>query len=498
MRLLRSIFPITLLLAATSCAKEADPDTLVGKWIATENYETTIEFFSDGTSQMEHGITGAWSTLPDGRVKIIATTIMGRVTVTLDASELEEGFIRYGGSEYIPYDANLTASYAALAEALEKRVEAARSLKTAKRRVRVLRVVKKARDDRILKQSLEEASLRLGACRNAATRAIEFSPEFGRAYIIRAKCEELALVLADLEYADRGKVGEDWNPRKREDSEEIFARMLADKEKAIALGLTKNWKAYTLNDLAWEYATVQAKAVKDSEKGVEYAKKVVELYPDEAGYRDTLAAAYARIGDFDAAIETQSEAISMLKPEDEAIRSEFEQRLALYESHTPYAAQSAYGSQARPRHPRFFVDKDSCPDCISGKSWRAKYDIEARKYSTNWSPAAFAISEGEELPILGGVVVTEEPGVFMTNESYFKARKYDSPEGDPVPIDRGEVVFLYTVLADGVYRAWYRGEIISLYLPYASVVRHPSNVQMLQVKKGSETAWVMGSLSVGP
>ena len=62
-------------------------------------------------------------------------------------------------------------------------------------------------------------------------------------------------------------------------------------------------------------------------------QKAVELMPNHAGYRDTLAAAYAENGQFENAVEEQRRAIQLLGI---AANSDFEDRLNLYLTGQPY------------------------------------------------------------------------------------------------------------------------------------------------------------------
>ena len=56
----------------------------------------------------------------------------------------------------------------------------------------------------------------------------------------------------------------------------------------------------------------------------------------DAGLLDTLAAAYAEAGDFDAAVNWQEKALGMLAKNDEQNRKDFEARLTLYRAKKPY------------------------------------------------------------------------------------------------------------------------------------------------------------------
>ena len=71
------------------------------------------------------------------------------------------------------------------------------------------------------------------------------------------------------------------------------------------------------NNKAWILATCSDRRLRDGGQAVRLAKKAVELKPDVASL-DTLAAAYAAAGNFDAAIDTQKKVIQKLLLADKA------------------------------------------------------------------------------------------------------------------------------------------------------------------------------------
>jgi cell division protein FtsN len=65
------------------------------------------------------------------------------------------------------------------------------------------------------------------------------------------------------------------------------------------------------NNMAWVLATCADQRFRDGGQAVRLAQKAVELKPDVVSL-DTLAAAYAAVGNFDAAVDTQKKAIQKL------------------------------------------------------------------------------------------------------------------------------------------------------------------------------------------
>ena len=93
-----------------------------------------------------------------------------------------------------------------------------------------------------------------------------------------------------------------------------------------------------VNDLAWLLATSSETALRDGGEALGLAKSLVgESGPRNHTSFDTMAAACAELGDFDAAVRWQRRAIRDCPDE---VRAEYEARLRLYESQTPYRSSA--------------------------------------------------------------------------------------------------------------------------------------------------------------
>jgi tetratricopeptide (TPR) repeat protein len=113
-----------------------------------------------------------------------------------------------------------------------------------------------------------------------------------------------------------------------------YDHAISDFNKAIGIN-PLDPEAY--NNLAWLFATAKAPGFRNGKKAVELALKACELSDwRKAEYLDTLAAGYARAGDFDSAVKWQEKALGYSKSPGP---SEFQQRLNFYRGHKPWSAE---------------------------------------------------------------------------------------------------------------------------------------------------------------
>ena len=105
-------------------------------------------------------------------------------------------------------------------------------------------------------------------------------------------------------------------------------------DRALALRWSRraatNGMAQSLNDYAWLLATSKFEGLRNGTLALDQATKAVEDQPT-APFLDTLAAAYAELGNFDEAITIQHEAIAAIAEADGEIRAQLEERLQYYE-----------------------------------------------------------------------------------------------------------------------------------------------------------------------
>jgi len=112
-----------------------------------------------------------------------------------------------------------------------------------------------------------------------------------------------------------------------------YDRAISDFNKAIEIN-PLDAEAY--NNMAWLFATAKAPGFRNGKRAVELALKACELSDwKKAEHLDTLAAGYARAGDFDKAVKWQEKALEQSQP---ARPPEFQERLRFYREHKPWLA----------------------------------------------------------------------------------------------------------------------------------------------------------------
>lgn len=173
-------------------------------------------------------------------------------------------------------------------------------------------------------------------------RAIELNPKATAPYSSRA--------FVELRYRRYDKVIEDAGHAislDRKNTNAYIARANAyirlkryeDAEKDVRSAVNADIErpAVKFNEVAWLRATCLDSKMRDGKIAVEFEARACKITNwKETRYIDTLAAAYAEIGDFDSAIKWQEQALRMVEVTPPPNISDMRARLPLYQQHQPY------------------------------------------------------------------------------------------------------------------------------------------------------------------
>ncbi|RLB55994.1 MAG: hypothetical protein DRI34_09800 [Deltaproteobacteria bacterium] len=170
---------------------------------------------------------------------------------------------------------------------------------------------------------------RLEAALACLSRCLENDPEAASAYSLRAGIEQrrgdYQQALADIERAlalRPNHVGDRHNRAVVLASLGRQAEAISEYEKVLQL---EPDSAGTLNNLAWLLVTARDPGLRDCRRAIELARRAVAAHRSGA-WLDTLAAAHAECGEFQRAVELESEAYALSQPPNQAFRK----RLELY------------------------------------------------------------------------------------------------------------------------------------------------------------------------
>lgn len=123
------------------------------------------------------------------------------------------------------------------------------------------------------------------------------------------------------------------------------SKAIAEYEHTLKLRPPQLWKMVIYNNLAYILAMSPDDKVRDGKRAVDFAETAQLLQETPSpDVLDTLAAAYAEVGQFDRAVETEQKAIK-LAPENQ--REEFRNYLKLYEAYKPRRETPAKTDQVR-------------------------------------------------------------------------------------------------------------------------------------------------------
>jgi WD40 repeat protein/serine/threonine protein kinase len=169
----------------------------------------------------------------------------------------------------------------------------------------------------------------LGAIQNLLGQHEAAVKTFSKAHALEPNTSQITMMLSQAQYS-AGRYAE--AVKTVTEGLETSRRILGEDDASTL---------HILNQLAWMQATCPAAEARNGAEAVRNATRACELTGwNEPAHLDTLAAAYAEVGDFDSAVRWQKEAIRLLTEADLASwPAQFAERLRLYESGQPCREQ---------------------------------------------------------------------------------------------------------------------------------------------------------------
>ena len=171
--------------------------------------------------------------------------------------------------------------------------------------------------------------------------AIRIDPTMWPAYFNRAtidmKEHKFRQGLADATMALRGKSSFNQSAMLRAEINiklSDYAAALRDLDTLLSLGAKGDAYAQALNVSAWLGATCPEARYRNGRMAVMHATRACSLTSNKkADYVDALAAAYAEVGDFDAAVRFEEKALTLRGTPDE--REHMREHMASFKQHRP-------------------------------------------------------------------------------------------------------------------------------------------------------------------
>jgi len=133
-----------------------------------------------------------------------------------------------------------------------------------------------------------------------------------------------------------------------------------------------------------------------------------------------------------------------------------------------------------------YNDVGACPfECCTYREWAANKPTVLVKDMTENSPSVFKIRKGEKVQGVTGVVITTKAGIGRAtrnaNLEYYDEKKNTTRN---VPIKKGEQFLLLTYLGEGVYKVWYKGQILQSSMEDSQFKRlsEPKSIWWVKIK----------------
>lgn len=135
-----------------------------------------------------------------------------------------------------------------------------------------------------------------------------------------------------------------------------------------------------------------------------------------------------------------------------------------------FAASAAHADG----HPVFYIDKGACPfECCTYRDWDAKKEIPLFAKPKAGSSAVGVVQKGAR--------VKAETGEVHTKPGKLAVRR------DSALFKRGEILWVYTYLGEGVFKIWHKGKFIEEQINFD--YRNPSQDDWGHFEAKPKSAW---------
>ncbi len=141
-----------------------------------------------------------------------------------------------------------------------------------------------------------------------------------------------------------------------------------------------------------------------------------------------------------------------------------------------------------------FRDVGACPfECCTYRQWTANKETVLLKNMADNSPSFFKVRKGEKVEGVTGIVITTKAGIGRaaqnTNLEYYNEKGNITRN---VAIKKGERFLILTYLGEGVYKVWYKGQVLTASLDYPQFkkISDPKSVWWVKIKnRKGQTGW---------
>ena len=125
-----------------------------------------------------------------------------------------------------------------------------------------------------------------------------------------------------------------------------------------------------------------------------------------------------------------------------------------------------FAAYAQTRPPLPYQDAGACPfECCTYREWIANKSTPIHRTRNNNSPVVFTVNSRERVRAVTGVVITTKAGEIRITRA-IAIQDYTGSQGTntsrTIQARSGDIIYLLTPLGEGSYKAWFKGELITI------------------------------------